>query len=142
MYGYGLRFNTSEIPETKRMSIGVKTFNLATNDVNVGVKEIGKHDKYIVIITEKGNVKKIEDKILKSSKRRAEASSLISLYGKDTVNSVITCDDKDDIMVITRKGTYTLSVDDIETSLKYEEGKKLIPIKHNDSIVKVFRPNP
>lgn len=138
-YGYGLRFNTSEIPSSKRMAIGVIAFPLLTGDCIVGVKEITKKDKYIMIVTEKGHVKKCTLEVLASKKRRSSPVLLISLTGKDSVNSIINCTDNEVIKVATNRDYFSLQTNELPTSLKYHEGEKMIPLKRGDTIVKVFK---
>ena len=135
-YGNGLRFNTSEIPTSKRMAMGVIAFNLAKEDRIIGVDEVGKADKYLCIITEKGYVKKCTLDVLSSKKRRSEPVSIISLYGKDTVHSMLNCTDGDVIKVITKKETFDIAVNELPVQLKYQSGDKIIPVKKTDMIIK------
>lgn len=137
--GFGLRFNTSEIPSSKRMAIGVIAFALASNDRIVGVKEIQKNDKYIFIVTEKGIVKKCTTDVLQSKKRRSEPVSIITLKAKDSVNTIINCTDGDSITVLTKKNTFGIKVNELPVTLKFHEGTKLIPVKQSDAIVKVIK---
>ena len=138
-YGYGLRFNTKEIPSSKRMAIGVIAFPLAENDKIMGVKEIHKNDKYLCIITEKGYVKKCTLEVLESKKRRSEPVSIIPIRHKDGINTVINCTDGDTIKVITKKNIYNLAVNELPVSLKFNEGTKLIPVKQSDMIIKIYK---
>ena len=138
-YGYGLRFNTKEIPSSKRMAIGVIAFPLAENDEIMGVKEIHKNDKYLCIITEKGYVKKCTLEVLESKKRRSEPVSIIPIRHKDGINTVINCTDGDTIKVITKKNIYNLAVNELPVSLKFNEGTKLIPVKQSDMIIKIYK---
>lgn len=135
-YGNGLRFNTSEIPTSKRMAMGVIAFNLAKEDRIIGVDEVGKADKYLCIITEKGYVKKCTLDVLSSKKRRSEPVSIISLYGKDTVHSMLNCTDGDVVKVITKKETFDIAVNELPVQLKYQSGDKIIPVKKTDMIIK------
>ena len=134
-YGNGLRFNTSEIPFSKRMAMGVIAFNLASDDNIIGVDEVSKNDKYLCIITEKGYVKKCTLDVLSSKKRRSEPVSIISLYGKDSVQSMLNCTDGDVIKVITKKDSYDIHVNELPVQLKYQAGDKIIPVKKTDMII-------
>lgn len=138
-YGFGLRFNTKEIPSSKRMAIGVIAFPLAENDEIVGVKEIHKDDKYLFIVTEKGFVKKCTLEVLESKKRRSEPVSIIPIKVKDAVNTILNCKDGDIVKVITKKNIYNININDLPVSLKYNEGTKAIPVKQSDVIIKVHK---
>ena len=138
-YGVALRFNTSEIPLTKRMAIGVIAVDLATNDYIVGSKEISKGDKYLLIVTKNGMVKKCELDLLVSKKRRSEPATIMPMTAKDEIHTVLNCKDGDVIHIITAKEHYDVYVNDIESKLKYQAGDKLIPLKRGNVLVKVIK---
>ncbi|MDY5647014.1 MAG: DNA topoisomerase (ATP-hydrolyzing) subunit A [Candidatus Onthovivens sp.] len=139
-YGFGSRFNTSEIPFTKRMTIGVIAFPLQdSKDCVIGVKEITKDDKYLFILTEKGYAKKCTLEVLTTKKRRSEPVSLIALSGKDTINDIIACTDGDVISIIMTKDTYQINTNELPVSLKFHNGDKVVPVKRGDQIIKVHR---
>ena len=140
-YGLVLRFNTSEIPFSKRMAIGVIAFNLANGDYIAGSKHIDKNHKYLFIITKKGIVKKCELSILSSKKRRDEPVSIIPLDKKDSIHTLLTCEGNEHLLVITAKGQYEIIVNEIPSKLKYEIGDKLVPVKKTDVIAKVISVN-
>ena len=138
-YGVALRFNTSEIPLTKRMAIGVIAVDLASNDYIVGSKEISKDDKYLLIVTKNGLVKKCELSLLVSKKRRSEPASIMPMTAKDEIHTVLNCKDGDVIHIITAKEHYDVYVNDLESKLKYQPGDKLIPLKRGNVLVKVIK---
>ena len=138
-YGVALRFNSSEIPLTKRMAIGVIAVNLEGDDYVIGTKDITKDDKYILIVTKKGYVKKCELEVLSSKKRRSEPVVLMPMDPKDCIHTVIACDTRDTVVVLTTKGQYEIHLEDIPSKLKYQLGDKLVPLKRNDVIAKVFK---
>ena len=81
-------------------------------------------------------MKKCTLDVLSSKKRRSEPVSIISLYGKDTVHSMLNCTDGDVIKVITKKESYDVNVNELPVELKYQSGEKIIPIKKTDMIIK------
>jgi DNA gyrase subunit A len=136
--GVGLRFNTQEVPLTKRMAIGVIAMTLSSDDEIIGSKEIGKNDKYLVIVTKRGILKKCELDILTSKKRRSEPVTLLPLDTKDAIYTIVTCDSRKIITVITTRDRYDVRVNDLTSKLKYQPGDKLIPMKKGDVIATVF----
>lgn len=138
-YGFGTRFNTKEIPDTKRMAIGVIGFPLAENDKVIGVQELAKHDDYIFLLTEKGYGKKCSLEVLASKKRRSEPVSLINLKEHDKVLAIINCNNKDYIHVVLKNNIYDIPMKEIKESMKFGIGDKLIPVKRGDTIVKIYK---
>ena len=139
--GVALRFNTQEIPFTKRMAIGVIAFTLAPGDEILGSKEIDQDNKYLVIVTNRGIVKKCELDVLSSKKRRSEPTSIIPMESKDMIHTLLTCRNNDVVVVITAKGSFEIHVDELPTKLKYQLGDKMVPLKKGDVIAKVFKLN-
>ena len=139
-YGFVTRFNTAEIPMTKRMAIGVIGFPVAKNDAVIGVKEIGPKDNYILIITNKGFVKKCTLEVLSTQKRRSEPVSVIAMKDSDSINTMISCKGTEVFSVASQKDYLEeyLHVAEIPEALKFGTGTKLIPVKRGDKILKVF----
>ena len=137
-YGVTLRFNTQEVPLTKRMAIGVIALNLSSDDEIIGSREIGKSDKYLVIVTRKGYLKKCELDILISKKRRSEPVAIMPLDGKDSIYTIVTCGPRNTVAVITTRGRYDVRVNDMTSKLKYQPGDKLVPMKKGDVIATVL----
>ena len=124
-YGFGTRFNTKEIPDTKRMAIGVIGFPLAENDKVIGVQELAKHDDYIFLLTEKGYGKKCSLEVLAFKERRSEPVSLINLKEHDKVLAIINCNNKDYIHVVLKNNIYDIPMKEIKESMKFGIGDKL-----------------
>ena len=137
--GYGLRFNSGEVPFSKRMAVGVIGLPMIEDDFVVGVQEIHKSDKSLFICTSKGYVKKCSLEVFNTKKRNSLPESLIPIKPKDHVISMIAVNDKDQIVVITMKQSYTINMNELPAELKFKEGTKLIPLNHGDMIVKVHK---
>ena len=137
-YGLALRFNSSEIPLSKRMAIGVIAFTLADGDYIIGSQEVTKRDKHLLIVTSKGVVKKCDLDVLLSKKRRSEPASIIPIDPKDSIHTILAVDSNDVVVVITAKGVYNINVNELPSKLKYQLGDKMVPLKKGDNIVKVL----
>jgi len=135
--GYGLRFHTDEIPNTKRMAVGVIGMPLIENDYVVGVQEIHKTDQALFIVTNKGYVKKCSLEVFGSKKRNSMPESLIPVKPKDSVFTMLAVNDRDEVKIITMRESFGLQMSNLPMELKYKEGTKLVPLNHNDVIVKV-----
>ena len=95
----------------------------------------------MVIVTNRGIVKKCELDVLSSKKRRSEPTSIIPMESKDMIHTLLTCRNNDVVVVITAKGSFEIHVDELPTKLKYQLGDKMVPLKKGDVIAKVFKLN-
>lgn len=138
-HGVALRFNSSEIPLTKRMAIGVIAVNLEGDDYVIGTRDIAKDDKYLLIVTRKGYVKKCGLDVFSSKKRRSEPVVIMPMDAKDSIHTILACDTNDTVIVLTTKGQYEIHLEDIPSKLKYQVGDKLVSLKRGDVIAKVFK---
>ena len=83
--GYGIRFNSSEIKETSRMSIGVKAINMDDDEFVIGMDIVNSNDKYLFALTNKGTGKKCTLDTFKTMDRNSKPLRIISLDGDETV---------------------------------------------------------
>lgn len=119
-------------------SMGLRAINLEEGDECIGLTVIGKKDKYVLVITEKGNMKKCEIEYLgNAGKRRVDASYLTSLDDADFVYMVDTVNDNDNVQVCTRSEILDYCVSDIPTLTRRAKAKKMIPLPVGSNIITI-----
>ena len=133
--GMALRFNTKEIPLTLRMSNGVIGIKLDDDDKVLGLHLIKPKKKYLVILTNKGNGKKIKIEKLGESTRAGNNYKLIALDSKEKILDTVQCDDSDIISILFNNRIDEFNCDDIKVSTKIAKGKKITSCKRGEQII-------
>lgn len=117
-------------------SSGLLSMNLDDRDECVGLTVISKSDKYILIITEKGTMKKSEIEFLgHAGKRKVNASYIITMDENDSVYAVDTVGDNKTITICTRTEIMEFNSDDVPTLSRRSKGKKMIPLPVGSNII-------
>ena len=136
--GYGVRFNTSEINETGRLSVGVKAMILSDDEHIIGLDILNTHDQYILVITDKGNCKKCSLKTFSTMTRNSKPLKIVSIEAGDSVKVIRTVRGNEVFNVYTKNGMGTISVaDDVIELPRLSKGKKLIPVRKGDTIINI-----
>jgi DNA gyrase subunit A len=131
-----------QIPQMSKTAKGTHSSNLlelsenetVTNMINVkSLSDSG----YLIIVTEKGLIKKSEIKEYDSN--RVGGLTAIKLNEGDAVNGVVATDGQQDIFIITKNGNcvrYSESI--LSVQGRTTQGSKALKLKSDDSIVQVF----
>lgn len=137
--GMGICFNTSEIPETGRLSSGVQSMQLGENDAVKGICNLVEHKPYVMITTVNGNCKKTTTDTITIVSRRTKSIRLMSVNPNDTVLSVTAVSDNDKCVISTRLGMkYLINADvDICDLPRLSKGKRLPMLSKTDTVVSV-----
>lgn len=129
---------TSEMPIQAKDTMGLKFITPTDGDECTGVEQVyptESLDPYVVVLTAKGYVKKIESKYLYESKKRNDASYLTKLDDGDEVIFVNGCNENESLVVITKtNGEMWYPIEQIPTLSRSAKGKKLIPVPNGDCI--------
>lgn len=138
--GLGMRFNSSEISETKRATIGVTAVALSDGDSPIqGSIVIEPEDRYLFILSSKGYGKKIYLNTLESEKRRAALRPLIKLKGNDHLRFVRSCLN-DDTYVATMVGHFEeFDVYNVPERYRLQEGVKILSVPRGDKIIQLTK---
>lgn len=132
-------FPSSEIPVTGRMSKGVISISLEQDDEIIGFDIVNDQDKYLIICTEKGIIKKISLSSLPLTGRNKDSLILIKLQDNDTIFKVLCCDDTSRLKVFQPSGSTDVMSSDILESTRLSKGKKVIGVRRGDDIVDFIR---
>ena len=138
--GYGSRFNSDSITETKRMSMGVKTFDVGEHDAVCDTTILSKKDTHLMIVTMKGYVKKLLLSILTSENRRSDSSVLIKMDTGDLMMFAKGIDNTETYTAILCEDSFEFSpAVDVTEKYRLNKGTKLIPVKKGDKIIKLVK---
>lgn len=116
---------------------GLLSINLDPDDACKGICIIGDNDDYLMVITEKGNVKKCELDYLGKPGKRKVSSYLATLETNDKVRYVDGITSSSKVTVCTRTTYQVLTADDIPTKARKAKCVKLIPVPLGNNIISV-----
>jgi len=136
--GFGIRFSSEEIRETSRMSAGVKTMNLNDDEYIVGMDIINDKDKYLLVITNKGIVKKSPIDSFNNMKRANDPLRIITLTDDDSLFMIRTIKGNEKFKLYTKNSVEKLDANDIPELPRLSKGKKIIPVGKSGAIVKLI----
>lgn len=135
--GKAIRFNTKEIPTTLRMSSGVIGIRLGDDDTVIGMNVIDKSKDYLVMVTEKGNAKKVVIENCSRTARATEGYTLITLDDKEKIAGMKAVDKDDTVDIYFNNRIETINVSDIKEATKLAKGKKTVTCKKGEHIIMV-----
>ena len=131
--------DSSELPvTTSKDTMGLRFITPENGDKCVDLTHVFPEngDKYIVILTAKGNAKKVECEYLKASKKRGDTSYLANIEDDDAIIYASGINDNEHLYVITKNaGEVAYSADSIPTLTRSAKCKKLVPVPVGDSII-------
>ena len=137
--GYGIAMDLQTIPCTDRVTKGSNYLKLDDGDSVRGVCDT--HEDKLFVLSEKGYGKVCEmDDIFKTSKRRATMIRITGLGDGDSVYKIVpyTQNDYPKYSIILQSGTKVeINKSDVELTTRVSKGKKLVPVKRGDSIIKI-----
>lgn len=136
--GFGVRFNSSEIRETSRMSIGVKAISMTNDDTIIGMDIINPKDKYILVITNKGNAKKCTLDTFKTMNRADKPLRIVTLDSGDEIFKIKTIHGDEKYKLFTKDNIEKLDCEDIVELPRLSKGKKTIPVRKGNVLVELF----
>lgn len=136
--GFGVRFNSSEIRESSRMTVGVKAITMSDDEHIIGMDILNSKDKYILALTQKGLCKKCTLETFKTMNRADKPLRIITLDDNDELFSIQTIKGTETFDVFMKNGIEVIKTEDVLELPRLSKGKKLIPVKKGDLIVKLF----
>lgn len=136
--GFGVRFNSSEIRESSRMTVGVKAISMSDDENIIGMDILNSKDKYILVITQKGLSKKCTLDTFKTMNRADKPLRIITLDDSDELFTIQTIKGNETFDVFMKNGIEVIKAENILELPRLSKGKKVIPVKKGDLIVKIF----
>ena len=135
--GLGIAIDLQTIPYTERVSKGGNYLKLENGDIVKGVSDIT--EDRLFVLTSKGYGKICEmDDIFKTSKRRAAMIKLTGLSDDDKVLKIMPHTDGGKYIFVLQSGERVeVNKNEIVTTTRVSKGKKIVPVKKGDSIIKI-----
>ena len=135
--GGGVRISTDDIRECGRAAYGLSVIELAGNDEVVGTTIINKNHKYILVVTNKGKMKKCTLSTFKTMKRKSPTLQLSRLDKNEVIVSVKSVKDSNKFMVYTQHVEQEFKVKDIPELTRQHPCKKIMGVKTGDKVIDV-----
>lgn len=135
--GYGVRFNSSEIKETSRMTIGVKALSLGDDECVIGMDIVGNDDKYLFALTRKGFGKKCALDGFVTMERNSKPLRLINIDTDDEIRLVRTVKGNENFKVYMTSSVEEINIEDVLELPRLSKGKKLIPVRKGERIIDI-----
>ena len=128
------------ISEQSKDATGNIALRVDSGDKVSGYAPVGIDDDYVVIITEKGMVKKVKTNLFGALSKKLSSSDPVSMMTLDTTDKIrfasgIKSGQK--VVVALRSQVITLKEEDIPDQTKKGKGKKLIPSSPTSNIIAV-----
>lgn len=131
IYSY---INAKEIAEQSKDTSGLLSIKVEGGDEAKGFCIVGDSD-YLIVITEKGNIKRCEMEFLGVPGKRKVMSYLSSLEENDTIYDVLGAMENEQLTVCTRTSYNDIMVEDIPIKTRKAKAVKMIPVPLGNNII-------
>ena len=135
--GYCIKFNTSEITPTGRLTAGVKGINLVTNDEVIAALPVRHQEDDITVFSSEGYGKRVPLADISLQKRGGKG---VIIYKPSDTGGFATCaqlvNDEDMVLLIGNKNSIYISAQDIPVSSKVAIGNLMLK---NNKILSVSK---
>lgn len=131
IYSY---INAKEIAEQSKDTSGLLSIKVEGGDEAKGFCIVGDSD-YLIVITEKGNIKRCEMEFLGVPGKRKVMSYLSSLEENDSIYNVLGAMANEQLTVCTRTSYNDIMVEDIPIKTRKAKAVKMIPIPLGNNII-------
>jgi len=125
----------NDIPLQGKDSMGVMTINMDDDDECIGLNVIGNDDEFVIVVTEKGSVKKCDMKYFITDMKRRKSLFITSLEPNDNVVYVNGAKDKNSLFICTRTVYSSIHVEELPELSKKAKCHKKIAVRQGDSII-------
>lgn len=129
--------SSDHIAEQSKDSSGLLSINLMPDDYCKGICVIGDNDEYLLVLTEKGNMKRCEVGYLGQPGKRKASSYLTTLDAGDKVRYVDGITGDSEITVCTRTSYQVFKSDEIPVKLRKSKCVKMVPVPLGNTIISV-----
>ena len=133
--GYGIRFNSSDIKDTGRMSIGVRAIDMVEDEHLIGIDIINNKDKFILCLTNKGNAKKCTLDNFRTMDRASKPLRLISLDNSEDVILIRTVRGDELFKAYLKSTVQEFNISDVVELPRLSKGKKLIKLFNKGEVI-------
>lgn len=136
--GYAF-MSASNIPSQSKHGTGLSCISLREDDLCVGLTAVGKADTHLVVVTEKGLVKRCETAYLGEAGKRKISSYICTPEDGDKVVWIGAMEEGFDqtLCVYTRAEYIEIPLDDIPVQARKSKGKKLIALPLGSNLIDI-----
>jgi DNA gyrase subunit A len=125
--GYVLKFNSSEVGATSRMTSGVKGINLSDGDQVVCALPIRNANDFLALFSEKGLAKKLSPNETVLQKRGGKGLQCYKVNDiSGAVKAATLVSDEDNILIVGDKKSICVSAKDIPNLSRASQGNQMI----------------
>lgn len=135
--GFGVRFPSSEIRETNRMSMGVKAIELSEDEEVIGMDIVNEKDKYLFCLTNRGTGKKCTLDTFKTMSRASKPLRITSLEDNEEVILIRTVRGNEKFKVYLKNSIEEINIGDVIELPRLSKGRKLIPVPRGEVIIDI-----
>lgn len=138
--GDGIRLPLEEIPKQNPPGRGSKCITLRRMETVQGVSLIGTDDKYMIIVTSAGKVKKTELQYFPVMKKKDEPLPLVGLDEKETLVAILSASDGEHVTFYKKQSdAERLTVKEIPLGMRIAKATKMLKVPKGDSIVGISK---
>lgn len=131
--------NGKDISSQSKQGTGVQTFKVSDGDQCVGLASVGKDDTHLIVVTEKGIVKRCETSYMGDPGKRKMSSYLTTTDPNDKVIWVGSVNENVEkyLNIYTRTEFIQIEIEKIPVLSRKAKGKKLIPIPLGSNVIDI-----
>lgn len=129
----------TDIPLQSKQGTGLSCINLGDMDECVGLSAVGKADTHLIVVTEKGMVKRCETSYLGEPGKRKVSSYLCTLEEGDKVVWVGAMEEglEEKLCIFTRTEYVEIPLEEIPVQARKAKGKKLIALPLGSNLIDI-----
>ena len=128
---------SDHIAEQSKNASGLLSIKLDPDDACKGICVLGSDDEFLLVVTEKGMMKKCELDYLGKPGKRKISSYLATLEPTDKIRYVNGMEDDTTVTVCTRTSYETFHSDNIPTKTRKAKCVKMVPVPLGNNIISV-----
>lgn len=130
--------DTEDVRAIGRAAKGVKAISLATNDFVVSAKIVPQSTATIVSVSANGNCKQTTYDEFSVQGRATKGQKLQKLNDGDTMADFYAVTNETELLVVTKKTSARVALNEIPTQTRATVGPKLVSLKTADRILKIY----
>lgn len=135
--GYGVRFPSDTIRETNRLSIGIKALDLNSDETAFGLDIMNPQDKYIFVLTNRGNAKKCTLDTFRTMNRASKSLRIVTLEDNEDIMIIKTLKGDEVYRAYLKGTTEDIDIKDVVELPRMSKAKKIIPVRKGEVIIDI-----
>lgn len=135
--GMSLTYYTAELSDTGLRAAGVKSINLKDEDYVVMTEEVNESDS-IIMVTQRGAIKRISYKVLQLAKRAQRGITLLKELKKNPhriVDAAVVRENQETYTIFSNSNEESGSITDVHLSEQYTNGSFIIDVDEFGQVV-------